>query len=107
MASQHPRGVFGRLTGTDESQSEARQGIGLSQPTYYLRICDGKYSGTTGEGFGLADKDAAWAEMTQVCGDLVSGIARNLKQDSQWQMELLDEARKPMFRLRLVAETLD
>jgi uncharacterized protein DUF6894 len=109
MESQHPRSVFGRLTARNEVRREARRGIGLPQPTYYFRICDGDYSdsGTTGDGFGLADKDAAWAEMTQVCGDLVSGIARNLKQDSQWQMELLDEARKPMFRLRLVAETLE
>jgi uncharacterized protein DUF6894 len=104
MATQLPRRVFGRFKAADDSRHEVRR---LPEPTYYFRICDGKYSATTGDGFGLADKDAAWAEMTQVCGDLVSGIARNLKQDSQWQMELLDEARKPMFRLRLVAETLD
>jgi hypothetical protein len=48
-------------------------------PLFYFRICNGDYSGTSGEGFGLADKDAAWAEMTRVCGDLVGGIARKLK----------------------------
>ena len=76
-------------------------------PRFYFRICNGDYSGTSGEGFDLADKDAAWTEMTRVCGDLVGSIARKLKQQSEWRMELLDESRKPVFRIRVVAETLD
>lgn len=76
-------------------------------PLFYFRICNGNYSGTSGEGFNLADKDAAWAEMTRVCGDLVGAIARKLKQQSEWQMELLDESRRPVFRIRVTAETLD
>jgi hypothetical protein len=76
-------------------------------PLFFFRICNGDYSGTSGEGFDLADKDAAWTEMTRVCGDLVGSIARKLKQQSEWRMELLDESRKPVFRIRVVAETLD
>jgi hypothetical protein len=76
-------------------------------PLFYFRIGSGSYSGTSGEGFNLADKNAAWAEMTRVCGDLVSGIARKMKQQSEWRMELLDESRKPVFRIRIVAETVD
>ena len=53
------------------------------------------------------DRDAAWVEMTKVCGDLVGSISRNLKQNAEWQMELLDESKKPLYRIRLVAETLD
>jgi Domain of unknown function (DUF6894) len=76
-------------------------------PLFYFRIGNGDYSGTSGEGFDLADRDAAWAEMTRVCGDLVGSIARKLKQQTEWRMELLDESRKPVFRVRLMAETLD
>lgn len=76
-------------------------------PLFYFRICNGDYSGTSGEGFDLVDRDAAWAEMTRVCGDLVGGIARKLQQQTEWRMELLDESRKPVFRIRLLAETLD
>ena len=75
-------------------------------PLFYFRISNGDYSGTSGDGFSLPDKDAAWAEMTKVCGDLVGGIARKLKQGSEWQMELLDESRTPVFRIRVIAETL-
>jgi hypothetical protein len=39
--------------------------------------------------------------MTKVCGDLVGRIARNLKQDSEWKMEMLDEAKKPIFCIGL------
>ena len=44
--------------------------------------------------------------MTKVCADLVGGISRHLKQNAEWQMELLDKAGKPIFRIRLMAESL-
>ena len=43
--------------------------------------------------------------MTRVCGNLVGGISSSRKQNGDWQMDLLDEAKKPVFRIRLVAET--
>jgi hypothetical protein len=73
----------------------------------FFSIRNGRYSGASGRGFDLTDKNAAWAEMTSVCGDLVGSISRNLKQNAEWQMELLDESKKPLFRIRLVAETPD
>ena len=44
--------------------------------------------------------------MAGVCGDLVGSISRKLKQNAEWRLELLDEAKKPVFRIRLVAETI-
>lgn len=74
---------------------------------YYFRISNGNFSGDSGHGFHLADNDAAWLEMTKVCADLVGGIARKLEQNCEWHMELLNESREPLFRIRLVAEVLD
>lgn len=54
----------------------------------------------------LASRDEAWKELTKVCSDLIGEGCRNLKQDSEWCMELLDGADAPLFRIRLVAETL-
>jgi hypothetical protein len=76
-------------------------------PLFYFRIRTGQFSGAPDTAFELADRDAAWVEMTKVCGDLVGGISRDLKQNAEWQMELLDESKKPLYRIRLVAETLD
>jgi len=76
-------------------------------PLFFFRIRNGRYSGASDSGMELADRDAAWRELTSVCADIVSGISRKLKQNSQWEMELLDESRRPVFRIRLVAESLD
>jgi hypothetical protein len=37
--------------------------------------------------------------MTKVCGNLLGGISRSLKQNGEWRMELLDETKKPVFRI--------
>ncbi|MDP3690427.1 hypothetical protein [Bradyrhizobium sp.] len=74
---------------------------------YFFRISHGRYSGASDQASEFESREDAWAEMTKVCGNLLGGISRSLKQDSEWCMELLDETRKPVFRIRLVAETLD
>jgi len=73
---------------------------------YFFRVGHGLYSGASDQGSEFESREAAWAEMTRVCGDLLGGISRKLKQNSEWHMELLDEAKEPLFRVRLVAETL-
>jgi hypothetical protein len=75
-------------------------------PLYFFRIRNGRFSGAADNGTELADRDAAWKELTSVCGDLIGSISRNLKQNAEWQMELLDESKEPVFRIRLVAENL-
>jgi len=44
--------------------------------------------------------------MTKICANLLGGISRSLKQNAEWRMELLDESKKPVFRVRLVAESV-
>jgi hypothetical protein len=76
-------------------------------PLYFFRIRNGRYSGASDHGTECADHDAAWKELTNVCADMASGISRKLKQNSEWHLELLDESRRPVFRIRIVGETLD
>jgi hypothetical protein len=76
-------------------------------PFYFFRIQNGPYSGACDHGTELADQNAAWKELTSVCGDMVGSISRKLQQNSEWQMELLDEAKNLLFRIRIIAETLD
>jgi hypothetical protein len=54
----------------------------------------------------LEGHDEAWKELTRVCGDLVGGNCLDLKQNSEWSLEVRDAADAPLFRIRLVAETL-
>jgi hypothetical protein len=75
-------------------------------PRYTFRIAHGHFSGPSGAAFDLDSDDEAWTEMTKVCGDLVGGVCRELAQNTDWELELLDDAGRPLSRIRLVAETL-
>jgi hypothetical protein len=80
--------------------------MGSNMSQYFFRISHGRYSGASDQGSEFESREAAWAEMTKVCANLVGGISRSLKQNAEWTMELLDESKKPVFRIRLIAETL-
>ena len=75
-------------------------------PLYFFRISHGGYAGASDQGSEFESREAAWTEMTKVCGNLLGSLSRGLKQNAEWQMELLDEAKKPVFRIRLVAESI-
>jgi len=72
---------------------------------FILQISGGKYAGFS-EFENAGDRDAAWAEMIAICSDLVRDVTDDLKPNSEWRMELLDASKKPVFRIRLVAEIL-
>jgi hypothetical protein len=73
---------------------------------YFFRISQGRYSGAADQPYEFENRESAWTELTAVCSDLIGGISRSLKEDAEWRMELLDEAKQPVFRIRLVAESV-
>ena len=76
----------------------------MAMPLFSLRVqCAVRSAGS--DPFEIASHEA-WGEMTKVCADFIGTASRALEQDSEWKMELLDEVQKPLFRIRLVAETL-
>jgi hypothetical protein len=77
----------------------------FAMPLFSFRTQNGEFS-CTSDACELAGRDAAWQELTRVCADLVGESCSNLKQNSEWSMELLDAANAALFRIRLVAETL-
>jgi hypothetical protein len=79
--------------------------MGSTMSLYFFRISNGRYSGASELGAEYESREAAWAEMTKVCSNILGGISRGLKQNAEWHLEMLDEAKKPVFRIRLVAET--
>jgi uncharacterized protein DUF6894 len=74
-------------------------------PIFFFSVRHGQ-DACVSDGAEFADHHAAWKEMTGVCGDMIADISRRLSENAEWQMELLDESRKPVFRIRLVAQTL-
>ena len=80
--------------------------MGLNMSLYFFRISHGRYSGASDQPYEFESREAAWTEMTAVCANLLGGISRSLKQNGEWNMELLDEAKQTVFRIRLIAESL-
>jgi hypothetical protein len=74
---------------------------------YFFRIDHDRYSAVVDNGFKLTDREAVWEEITKVCAELAPDACRSLQRDSEWRMELLDESKKPLMRIRLVAQSLD
>ena len=80
--------------------------MGAGMSLYFFRISHGRYSGASDQGTEFESREDAWSEMTKVCANLLGGISRNLKQNAEWHMEMLDEAQQPVFRIRLIAESV-
>lgn len=74
---------------------------------YFFRISTGRYSGASEQPYEFENRAAAWTEMTEVCANLISSIARSLKPNAQWHMDLLDEDKKLLFRISLVGEIVE
>jgi hypothetical protein len=53
-----------------------------------------------------ADTQAAHKEAVALFVDIIRDIADELATHPAWQMEVIDETGKPVFRLRLVGESL-
>lgn len=75
-------------------------------PIFFFSVRQDENACVSNDGAEFPDHNAAWKEMTGVCGDMIADISRKLPENAQWQMELLDESKKPVFRIRLVSETL-
>jgi hypothetical protein len=75
-------------------------------PLYFFRIRNGRYSGASELGTECADRAEAWRALTNTCAEMAAGISRKLRENSEWQMELLDEQQRPVFRIRIVGEAL-
>jgi hypothetical protein len=57
--------------------------MGSNMSLYFFRISHGRYSGASDQGSEFESREAAWAEMTKVCANLVGGISRSLKQNAE------------------------
>ncbi len=75
-------------------------------PLFFFSVEHDNGPNICNDGAEFSDREAAWKELTRVFSEMVVGVSRKLGENSSWQMELLDASRQPIFRIRLVAETL-
>jgi hypothetical protein len=55
----------------------------------------------------LNDHEAARKAALGMCADLAKDIVAGLTGDSEWRLDVLNESGEPVFRLRLLVETLE
>ena len=75
-------------------------------PFFFLRITSDGIASSPDHGSDVPDRQAAWTELTEVCGDLVRDACRSLEPSSVWGIELLDESKKPIYRVRVFGEAV-
>ena len=73
-------------------------------PINYLRAPNGCHRGASDTSFQLPNNDCAWVDMPKVCGDPVGDVLCSFEQSpsGEWNASM-----EPLFRIRIVAETLD
>ena len=76
-------------------------------PRFIFQVQQGKFSEISAIEDILCDSYAARKAALGICADLAKDIVNRLRDDSEWRLDVLDETGKPVFRLRLLAESLD
>jgi hypothetical protein len=56
------------------------------------------------DGIEFHDIGAVQLEAVKTIGEILRDLNDPLEAGSEWRMEVVDEARKPLFRLRVIAE---
>ena len=76
-------------------------------PRFIFQVQRGKFPEIAAIEDILSDSYAARKAALGICADLAKDIVNRLTDDSEWRLDVLDESGKPVFRLRLLAESLD
>ena len=68
-------------------------------PRYHFNVHDGKDL-PDHAGVELRDRDAAWSEAVQTCGEMLKELAGRFGRNMEWRMDVTDAADQPLFTLR-------
>jgi hypothetical protein len=74
-------------------------------PKFFFNIL-GQRGGEDLEGLDLPGSDAAWQEAAAAAGELFKGISNKFPPDQQWVLEVTDEQRTPLYRIRITGEKI-
>ena len=75
-------------------------------PRFLFQVQQGKLPGPFAIEDVLSDSDAARKAALGICADLAKDIVNGLSDDSEWQLKVLNERGEPVFRIRLLVESL-
>ena len=76
-------------------------------PRFVFQIQSGDFPVPLGIEDELSDIFAARKTALGICADLAKDIVAGLSGNSEWRLDVLDNLGKPVFRVRLIAESLE
>jgi hypothetical protein len=74
-------------------------------PRYFFNVM-GAHASVDDEGEQLADDETAWREATIIAGELFKNIDGRFRPGQSWSLEVADENKKPIYFIRINAETM-
>jgi hypothetical protein len=81
----------------------AAKGCG-NMPKYFFVVRHGDQTSHHSDGIEFPDIGAVQLEAIKSTGEILRDLNRPIEAGSEWRMEVVDEARKPLFSLRIIAE---
>ena len=78
-----------------------------AMPLYFFSVSDGERTTLASDGIELPDLPAVWIEATKSTGETLRDLNHAIRAGTELRMDVADEARKPLFSLRVIAETHD
>jgi hypothetical protein len=73
-------------------------------PRYYFLIRQGDQTSDHSDGIEFPDIAAVQLEAIKSTGEILRDLDYPIEAGSEWRMEVVDEGRKPLFSLRVIAE---
>jgi hypothetical protein len=71
---------------------------------YYFVVRQGDQTSDHSDGIEFPDIGAVQLEAIKSTGEILRDLDYPIEAGSEWRMEVVDEARKPRFSLRVIAE---
>jgi hypothetical protein len=75
-----------------------------NMPRYYFVVRQGDQTSDHSDGIEFPDIAAVQLEAIKSTGEILRDLDYPIEAGSEWRMEVVDEARKPLFSLRVIAE---
>jgi hypothetical protein len=70
-------------------------------PQYFFNV-NGNFHSTDDDGQEFADDKAAWKEATLVAGEMFKDIDGKFQPGQEWNLEVTDAERRPLYRIAVI-----
>jgi hypothetical protein len=77
---------------------------GEGMPRYFFSVSNGERTTLHSDGIELPDMPSVWIEATKSTGEILRDLNHGIHAGTELRMDVADEARKPLFSLRVIAE---